>query len=68
MPVLMEKCIKYKPRAYIILRPLFTRYGSVLFRNEMKLLYWLEVTLVRKFNNRTASFHFGTIRNRHVGA
>ena len=40
--------------------------GSVLFQNELKPFYWLEITLVRKLTNRMASFHFRTIRNRHV--
>ena len=45
---------------------MFTRYISILFRNEMKVIYWLETTLVRKLTNRMAPFHFGTIQNRKV--
>ena len=45
---------------------MFARDRPVLFRNKMKLFYWLEMTLVRKLTNRMASFLFGTIRNRHI--
>ena len=44
---------------------MFTCDGSVLFRNEMKLFYWLEMMVVRKLTNR---IRFAIIRNRHVRA
>ena len=40
---------------------MFTRDGSVLFRNEMKPFYWLEMTLVQKLTNESASFHLNEI-------
>ena len=33
----------------------FAHDGSILFRNEVKPFYWLEMTLVRKLINRMAS-------------
>ena len=34
--------------------------------NEVKLFYWLKMTLVPKLANRIASFRFSMIRNRKV--
>ena len=45
---------------------MFTRNGSVLFRNEMKPFYWLEMKSIRKLTNRMVSFNFWTIWNRHM--
>ena len=42
------------------------RCASVLFRNKMKPFYWLIVAVTSILTNTTASFRFGTERNRNV--
>ena len=48
------------------IQTMFTRHGSVLFRNETKPFHWSIFELTSFQANRMASFRFGTIRNRYV--